>query len=190
MLHMSYRPDDNRALFQRVVDDICNQIRTGELKPEDRVPSAKQISDKYGIASMTAQRALRELQGLGLTYGIPGKGSFVRPDAVKNLPILDITDDRTYIEAVTRWATSGDDILDEMDAAIAAGDMKRIQKARDAFADYMSANARQVLAADRYYRQTQAEGREIEGRDQLRAAIDRDSKRPRKRAKPADHKAG
>ncbi|WP_093402049.1 GntR family transcriptional regulator [Micromonospora sediminimaris] len=70
-----------RALFQQVVDDILDQIRDGRLNPNDPLPSARKMADVYGVASMTAQRALRELQNRRITYAVAGKGTFVHPDA-------------------------------------------------------------------------------------------------------------
>jgi DNA-binding GntR family transcriptional regulator len=39
------------------------------------------MADLYGVASMTARRALRELQNRRITYSVAGNGTFVRPDA-------------------------------------------------------------------------------------------------------------
>jgi DNA-binding GntR family transcriptional regulator len=76
---------DHRPLFTRVVDAIVAQIRDGRLQPGDRVPSTRELADHYGVASMTALRAMRELQALGATYGVVGRGTFVRPDALARL---------------------------------------------------------------------------------------------------------
>ena len=81
--------DDKRALFARVVDDIVDQIRTGKLAPGDVLPTSRKMADLYDVASMTAQRALRELQTMGLTYGVVGKGTFVHPQAPDRVRILD-----------------------------------------------------------------------------------------------------
>src|SRR5207249_3088872 len=35
---MAFDPDDKRPLFERVVDDLRNDIKNGKLKPEERVP--------------------------------------------------------------------------------------------------------------------------------------------------------
>jgi DNA-binding transcriptional regulator YhcF (GntR family) len=78
---MDHDPDDKRALFQQVVDDILDQILDGRLNPNDPLPSARKMADLYGVASMTAQRALRELQNRRITYSVAGKGTFVHPDA-------------------------------------------------------------------------------------------------------------
>lgn len=86
---MTYDPADKRALFQRVVDHLVDQIRDGKLRPGDRLPSAKEISDTWDVSSMTAQRALRELQTMGLTYGMAGKGTFLHPEAPARVRVLD-----------------------------------------------------------------------------------------------------
>ncbi|GLY96783.1 GntR family transcriptional regulator [Actinoplanes sp. NBRC 103695] len=39
------------------------------------------MADVYGVASITAQRALRELQHRRITYAVAGKGTFVHADA-------------------------------------------------------------------------------------------------------------
>lgn len=82
---MTHPADDKRALFQRVVDDIVDQIRTGALHGGDALPTARKMAESYGVASMTAQRALRELQHLGLTYAVVGKGTFVHPLAIDHI---------------------------------------------------------------------------------------------------------
>jgi len=74
--HLDPRP---RPLSTRVVDDIVEQIRDGRLQPGDRVPSTGELADHYGVASMTALRAMRELQVRGATYGMVGRGTLRTP---------------------------------------------------------------------------------------------------------------
>jgi hypothetical protein len=47
------------------------------------------MAEIYAVASMTSQPALRELQTMGLTYGIVGKDTFVHPEALDRIAILD-----------------------------------------------------------------------------------------------------
>ena len=110
---MAHSPDDRRALFQRVVDDIRDQIRSGRLQAEAQVPSANQIAETYGIAQMTAQRALRELQNQGLIYAIQGRGTYVHPTAVARLrnaeqqpAVVPITDQATHDREQARLDTT------------------------------------------------------------------------------------
>lgn len=54
----------------------CRRYEAGDV-----LPTSRKMADIYDIAAMTAQRALRELQQMGLTYGVVGKGTFVHPEA-------------------------------------------------------------------------------------------------------------
>jgi DNA-binding transcriptional regulator YhcF (GntR family) len=115
-------PDDKRAYFQRIVDDIKAQIRDGRLDINAPNPSAREMAVLYGVASMTAQRALRELQILRLTYGVPGRGTFVHPDAVDLLrgklmrePVGD--DDPQLRRRVADYLATQDDLFRRFHAA-------------------------------------------------------------------------
>ena len=82
---MSDWTPDPRALFTRIVEDIEAQIREGRLQPGQRLPSTRELVDLHHVSAMTAQRAMRELQVRGVTYGAAGRGTFVRPDALPRL---------------------------------------------------------------------------------------------------------
>jgi len=107
-------PDDKRALFQRIVDDILRQIRESELQPNDPLPSARKMAEIYDVASMTAQRALRELQHQRITYSIAGKGTFVHPDAFDLLrggALREPIDDPELNRRVTAYLTDQQAII-------------------------------------------------------------------------------
>ncbi len=75
-MELSRRADQAPTLRLRI-----DQIRVGRLNPNDPLPSARKMADLYAVASMTAQRPLRELQHRRITYSVAGKGTFVHPDA-------------------------------------------------------------------------------------------------------------
>lgn len=153
---MAHDPDDKRPLFARVVDDIKRQILDGKLQPEEQVPPARELAETYGIAAMTAQRALRELQAQGLTYGMPGKGSFVHPDALARLiPAPEpVTNPAEYQAAITTWLTALQTGLAEIDEAINAEDWDRLKAARAAIDQTLHDNHGHLLGATLYsYRQ-------------------------------------
>ncbi|MFD5656903.1 GntR family transcriptional regulator [Streptomyces hirsutus] len=62
---------------------LAERIRSGEYPPGERVPSVVALGEALGISIPTAQKALRQLREDGLTYTVPGLGSFVadRPPA-------------------------------------------------------------------------------------------------------------
>ncbi|MGW1077009.1 winged helix-turn-helix domain-containing protein [Streptomyces sp. NPDC002537] len=56
---------------------IRQRIQDGTYPPRSRVPSVLQLTEEFGIASMTAHKVHRALRAEGLIYTEPGLGSFV-----------------------------------------------------------------------------------------------------------------
>jgi DNA-binding transcriptional regulator YhcF (GntR family) len=79
--------------YQQVAAKIISKIRAGELAPEDKLPSIREIAADYGITTATAQRVLRELGDSGFADTVPGVGSFVSrviPDHDPVEPVADV----------------------------------------------------------------------------------------------------
>ncbi|MET8749409.1 winged helix-turn-helix domain-containing protein [Streptomyces sp. NPDC004667] len=69
---------DHRPPYVQVAEYLRRQIESGELGPGDKLPSSRELQEKFGIASATVQNALRALKTEGLIYSVSGRGSFVR----------------------------------------------------------------------------------------------------------------
>ncbi|RJL22594.1 TetR/AcrR family transcriptional regulator C-terminal domain-containing protein [Bailinhaonella thermotolerans] len=67
------------APYARIAGDIRRRIEAGELRPGDRVPSTRQIIQRYGVAMATATKALAALRQDGLVRPVPGVGTVVNP---------------------------------------------------------------------------------------------------------------
>lgn len=74
--------DDSRPPYVQAAEVLRGEITSGRLKPGDKLPSARDLQERYGIASSTVQNALRMLKSEGLIYSVQGRGSFVRQNAV------------------------------------------------------------------------------------------------------------
>lgn len=70
-------PERPIALYQRVKDYVVHKIVDGSLPPGARVPSEQELVTMFGVARMTANRALRELAEQGMVVRMAGVGSFV-----------------------------------------------------------------------------------------------------------------
>ncbi|MEV4754753.1 TetR/AcrR family transcriptional regulator C-terminal domain-containing protein [Micromonospora sp. NPDC049559] len=68
------RPD---APYLRIVEEIRRRIVAGELRPGDQVPSARRISQEWGVAIATATKVHATLRQEGLTEARPGIGTVV-----------------------------------------------------------------------------------------------------------------
>ncbi|WP_278537486.1 histidine utilization repressor [Delftia acidovorans] len=65
------------ALYQQVKDHVLRKIADGSLSAGERVPSEQELVQEFGVARMTANRALRELAEQGVIVRVAGVGSFV-----------------------------------------------------------------------------------------------------------------
>ncbi|OLO25873.1 GntR family transcriptional regulator [Streptomyces sp. MNU77] len=71
---------DPRPPYVRTADQLRQEIRSGNF-PSGRLPSARELQDRFGIANSTAQNAVRVLKREGLVYAVKGRGVFVRSTA-------------------------------------------------------------------------------------------------------------
>ncbi len=72
-----FDPRGPELVYVLVADDVAAQIARGELTPGDRLPGEAEMAQHYGVAKMTARRAMRELRERGLVRTVVGKGSYV-----------------------------------------------------------------------------------------------------------------
>lgn len=68
--------------LHQIVRHFQGRILSGEMKPGDPLPSVRELSDQLGVNHNTIQKAYKELDYHGLTTSVPGKGSFLREDAM------------------------------------------------------------------------------------------------------------
>ena len=74
MIHLDYR--DSRPIYEQVKDSLRRLMVTGVLAPGDKLPSVRSMASQLSINPNTIQRAYAELEKKGITYSVPGKGSF------------------------------------------------------------------------------------------------------------------
>lgn len=136
---MADDPDDTRALYQRVIDDIRMRIGVGHLGPGDQLPGAAQLAEEYGYAHMTIQRALQELKRDGILYSVKGKGTFIHPKAKERMQDqataristgpIEITSDEQADALTAEYQAKIQAALTQAEEAIASEDPERISRA-------------------------------------------------------------
>ena len=75
---------DNKSgapIYEQLYTQIKNQILSGELQPEEAMPSIRGLARDLRISVITTKRAYDELEQEGFLYAVPAKGFFV---AAKN----------------------------------------------------------------------------------------------------------
>lgn len=71
-------PDDPRPPYRQVANHLRAAILTGEFEPGDQLPTGGQLSEMYGVARMTIQKAIQILRKEDLIVSRQGSGVFVR----------------------------------------------------------------------------------------------------------------
>jgi len=69
--------NETKPRYQQLKDLIIGRISSGELQPDDRVPSENELVESMSVSRMTANRALRELNDEGYVERVAGRGTFV-----------------------------------------------------------------------------------------------------------------
>jgi GntR family transcriptional regulator/MocR family aminotransferase len=71
--------DSSIPLYQQIQRFLREQIQSGTLLPETRLPASRELSANLGVSRVTVTNAYAELETEGLIYSRPGSGTFVAP---------------------------------------------------------------------------------------------------------------
>lgn len=84
-------PVKKQSVGQQVVSQIVELIRTGNLRPGDRLPSERELVEIFGISRPSLRESMRALSVLGIVESRHGGGAFVTElDATTMLAPLDL----------------------------------------------------------------------------------------------------
>lgn len=72
--------DDSRPIWAQLVEEFRRRIVTGEWAPGAKVPSVRELALDLGVNPNTVQKALGEIDRLGLTATERTAGRFVTAD--------------------------------------------------------------------------------------------------------------
>ena len=72
---------DNKAIYLQIADRIGDQILSGTLTAEGKVPSVRELAAEIEVNANTVARTYEYLQQCGVIFTKRGLGYFVCPDA-------------------------------------------------------------------------------------------------------------
>ncbi|GAC1544644.1 MAG: hypothetical protein NVS3B12_33420 [Acidimicrobiales bacterium] len=85
--------------YRALAEQLRRDIREQRYAEGQRLPTEAELSDGLGLSRQTVRRAFQDLVAEGTVYRVPGRGTFVRPDAGKYLrPSGSIEDLMTIVE--------------------------------------------------------------------------------------------
>lgn len=68
------------AIYQQLKEEVVRLCSLDVLKPDDQLPSVRALARELGINPNTVAKAYGQLELDGITYSVPGKGSFISGD--------------------------------------------------------------------------------------------------------------
>lgn len=77
---MQFEFENNIPIYIQLMEQMKLQIIAGELKPGDRIPSVRELAMLHKVNPNTMQKALSELEDVGLIYTERTNGKFVTED--------------------------------------------------------------------------------------------------------------
>lgn len=107
---MKFSPVVNEKLSDKVVKVITEQIKSGQLKPGDKLPSEPELANELQVSRGILREALTALQARNIIYRKPKEGTFITANApdmlienweisMKNATYLDLIEVRECIES-------------------------------------------------------------------------------------------
>ncbi len=71
---------DNQAIYLQIADHFCINILQEKWKPDEKVPSVREVAVQFEVNPNTVMRTFGYLQDQGIIYNKRGIGYFVASD--------------------------------------------------------------------------------------------------------------
>lgn len=68
-----------QPIYEQLIAKLSEMISAGALKPEEKLPSVRNLARELGVNPNTVQKSYQELERSGIIYSVAGKGSFIAP---------------------------------------------------------------------------------------------------------------
>lgn len=75
---MILKPIKTPKVYEQIVDQISQQIAQGHLKPGDRLPSERELVERFKVSRASIREALSALVMMGLVEVRSGEGTYIR----------------------------------------------------------------------------------------------------------------
>lgn len=70
-------PGKWKRLYEEIVTAIEEQVTQGELKPGDKLPSERELSEQFNVSRTAVREAVKALREKGMVVVHPGRGTFI-----------------------------------------------------------------------------------------------------------------
>lgn len=82
---LDYKKITRKKIYEEVADIIFEKIKSGQLKPGDRLDSVQELANNFQVGRSAIREALTSLRAMGLIEMRQGEGTFVKTFTAENL---------------------------------------------------------------------------------------------------------
>ena len=97
---MDFHKINHSRLYEDVLMQLENYIKSNGLKPNDKLPAERVIAEQLGVSRGTLREAFRVLETNGVLTAVPGSGRTLRQDITKVNLIKELITDVEYSDAM------------------------------------------------------------------------------------------
>lgn len=83
---MKFKTIQKSSTPEIIINEIVEHVKSGQLKPGDKLPTERDMSQMFGVGRSSIREAIKGLVLSGYLESAQGKGTFIR----KDLPINDL----------------------------------------------------------------------------------------------------
>lgn len=84
---MKFKTIQKSSAPEIIINEIIQHIKSGELKPGNKLPTERDMSQMFGVGRSSIREAIKGLVLSGYLESSQGKGTFIK----KDLPVNDLT---------------------------------------------------------------------------------------------------
>lgn len=77
--------NDSKPIYRQIIDYCFNCILAGQWKPDERVPSVRELAVQMAVNTHTVLKAFEFLQAHDIVYPRRGMGFFLAADALERV---------------------------------------------------------------------------------------------------------
>lgn len=114
-MFITLSPSHPDPMYQQVIDQIKDAIASGDAKPNEKLPSVRELSEALNVSAITIKRAYQDLEAAGYILTRAGLGSFVAEverDALRDRKLGELRAELTRIvRAAAKFGITAEDII-------------------------------------------------------------------------------
>jgi GntR family transcriptional regulator len=114
-LFIALLPSHPDPMYKQVTDQIKDAIASGALKPNDRLPSVRELAEAVNVSAITIKRAYADLEADGYILTRAGLGSYVAPverDALRQRKLAELREElRRIVLTSAKFGITADEIV-------------------------------------------------------------------------------